>query len=74
MSKKYYEVFVGPVTETPTVESLQLELLNVSNALDFSKERGLESEVFLWSLKAMKENPNLTIEEALISGVNEWIK
>ena len=34
----------------------------------------LETEVVCWALKALKDNPNLTIIEAINIGLNEWVK
>ena len=42
------------------------------NRLNDAHNYDLEAEVILWALKAMKENPNLTIIEALEAGCNEW--
>lgn len=42
--------------------------------LEEAKEHGLTVEVVTWALKFMKENPLLSIEEAINMGVNEWIK
>jgi hypothetical protein len=35
---------------------------------------GLAAEVFVFAVKAMKENPNLSIIEAMTIGYEEWIK
>lgn len=35
---------------------------------------GLTPEIVIWALKYMKEDPNLTIKQALIYSFNEWIK
>ncbi len=46
----------------------------VAIALSKATEQGLETEVVTWALKYMKDNPNLTISEAITLGYNEWIK
>jgi len=39
-----------------------------------ANEWGMETEVVVWALKHLKDDPSLTIEEALICGLGEWIK
>lgn len=39
-----------------------------------SSNQDLLPEVIVWSLKHMKENPFLSIEEALEAGYREWVK
>ena len=46
----------------------------VSFALANAYQMSLEVEVVTWALKYMKENPNLTIDEAITMGYSEWIK
>jgi hypothetical protein len=46
----------------------------INNALNGAREYGLEVEVVYWALKAMKEDPSLTIEEAIEAGYWEWVK
>ena len=46
----------------------------VKNALKDASEYGLEVEVVVFALKYMKENPRLTIEEAIGLGFDEWVK
>lgn len=62
--------------ELDTVEVIdeikQMEF--ISSGLDEALKFGLEVEVILWSLKAMRENPNLSPAEAFYLGVTEWIK
>lgn len=47
-----------------------LDFLN--GRLEIIKEYNLEAEVMYFALKAMKENPNLTIEEAFNLGCEQW--
>lgn len=41
---------------------------------DDSSNHNLLPEVIVWSLKHMKENPFLSVEEALEAGYDEWVK
>jgi len=50
------------------------DLDNVSELLKSSKIYGLEAEVVLWSLYALKTDPSLSIEDAIQIGLNEWVK
>ena len=50
------------------------EIKNIAEILNQAKEFNLEAEVVVWALKYMKENPRLTINEAITLGYNEWIK
>jgi hypothetical protein len=52
-----------------------LQELNVADSiLKTAAKDGLESEIFVFAVKAMKENPNLSIIEAMYTGYDEWIK
>lgn len=57
---------------------MQDEILKEFRAVEFALKEaindGLEVEVVVFALKAMKENPSLTIEEAILVGYDEWIK
>lgn len=46
----------------------------VRNVLKDASEYGLEIEVVIFALKYMKENPRLTVKEAIFLGYEEWIK
>lgn len=46
----------------------------IQSALKGASEFNLEVEVVWYALKAMKENPLLTIEEAIAVGFEEWVK
>jgi hypothetical protein len=50
------------------------EIDAVSIALANAYQMSLEVEVVTWALKYMKENPNLTIDEAITMGYYEWVK
>ena len=57
---------------------MQDEILKEFRAVEFALKEaindGLEVEVVVFALKAMKENPSLSIEEAINIGYEEWIK
>jgi hypothetical protein len=46
----------------------------VYETLTLANKYNLSAEVITWSFRYLKENPKLTIEEALQMGINEWIK
>ena len=46
----------------------------IDQLLQSSRKQGLLVEVVTWSLKEMKNNPRLSIEEALNIGFFEWVK
>ena len=46
----------------------------VSEGLQIASNYRLEVEVITFALYAMRNNPNITIEEAMIAGVEEWVK
>lgn len=56
-------------TEQPTTEYL---LSKVRKAIDEAREFGLDAEVILYAMKAIKEAPQISIEEALVAGLHEW--
>lgn len=49
-----------------------LELTSIGDALKNASEYGLEPEVIWSALKAMRENPKLSIQEAMTAGILEW--
>lgn len=46
----------------------------ISNQLILAKEYGLEAEVVMTALIAMRRDPSLTIQEAMYIGFFEWVK
>jgi hypothetical protein len=50
------------------------EFKAIEEVLHSIKPYGLEAEVIHYALRAMKANPEMTIEDAIWSGHNEWIK
>jgi len=49
-----------------------LEVIN--NQLTQASKYGLENEVVMTALMAMRRDPSLTIQEAIYIGFFEWIK
>ena len=60
--------------EENDTEMLVLEMDAVEIALQRSREENLDVEVVTWALRYMKENPSLTISEAITMGFYEWVK
>lgn len=58
----------------PEDEIMQKNWRAAENAIKWSEEDGLLTEVFIWSLMAMKANPELEIHEAIQEGFDEWDK
>ena len=50
------------------------ELSYVDHLLKLAEGYNLEAEVVVFALKVMKENPSLTIEQAMDIGYEEWVK
>ncbi len=46
----------------------------VDSTLRYAEEEGLLTEVVLFGMKALKENPSMSISEAILFGLNEWVK
>jgi hypothetical protein len=46
----------------------------VANALDWSKEHGMEVNVMYYALMFLKTNPTETIQDAIEFGLDEWLK
>jgi translation elongation factor EF-1beta len=46
----------------------------VKNALDGAKEYHLEVEVMAFAFKELKEDPTISIDEAISRGYYEWVK
>ena len=49
------------------------EMMVAHNALEEASHYGLESELFVWALRYMKENPDKTIEQAILYSMREWV-
>lgn len=50
------------------------DLEYISNCLEGAKAFGLEAEVVWAALQAMKSDPSMSIDAAMLEGMNEWIK
>jgi hypothetical protein len=50
------------------------ELSYVDHLLKLAETHNLEAEVVVFALKSMKEDPLLSIEEAISLGFEEWVK
>lgn len=48
------------------------DLKLINNALNIASSERLEAEVILWAFYAIQSNPQLSIEEALEAGLEEW--
>jgi len=46
----------------------------VNTALKNASQYDLQVEVVIYALQYMKENPSLTVEQAITMGYDEWIK
>lgn len=60
--------------ELETEDLFDEEIRKISNFLNWAKEDGLEVEVITWALLAMKNNPKLSISDAMGIGFYEWDK
>lgn len=56
------------------VDSVDSDLSVVQFAVDEAGEWGLQAEVVYFALRAMRDNPTLSIGEAITIGLNEWVK
>ncbi len=64
------EICECELTDSPIIISVK----RCHEILDMAKKHGLELEVVVWGLEAMRMNPGLLPEEALMEGFDEWIK
>jgi len=54
-------------------QELLSEMMLAHNALEEASHYNLESELFVWALRYMKENPDKTIEQAIKYSMDEWV-
>ena len=54
--------------------STVIDMAAVASELKLAEEHSLTVEVVLWSLYAMRQDPSLSVTEALAYGSGEWIK
>ena len=66
---------------TNGMKSQHINILSMSSKMDIMSialanayQMSLEVEVVTCALKHMKENPNLTVDEAITMGYSEWVK
>jgi hypothetical protein len=55
-------------------QELYIQLRTARQALDEAKEQGVEAELLVFALEAMKENPAVSIQKAIINGYKECIQ
>jgi hypothetical protein len=58
----------------PIQESISDALDYVKYTLEEAKECHMETEIVVWALKYMKDDPTLTIKQAMAYSFNDWIK
>jgi len=51
-----------------------LEMSLIRSFLKDARDSGLETEVVMWAIKAMKEDSGISISEAMARGFYEWVK
>jgi predicted DNA-binding protein len=56
------------------VEDIHRSLDIVEHVLREAEDFKLTAEVVTWALKHMKENPRLDISDAIVLGLDEWVK
>jgi hypothetical protein len=61
-------------THEPIQESISDALYYVKYTLEEAKEYHMETEIVVWALKYMKDDPTLTIKQAMAYSFNDWIK
>ena len=55
-------------------EKIKDEYMIIRDALDEALELNLQVEIIHSSLKYMKQNPDISISEAIYLGYEDWIK
>ena len=53
---------------------LHIQLKTAQQALDEAKKQGVEAKLLVCALKAVKENPAVSIQKAIINGYKECIQ
>ena len=56
------------------MEDLVKHIDDVKTTMDVASEYNLQVEVMTYALLRLKEDNNLSIEDALAMGLNEWVK
>jgi hypothetical protein len=55
-------------------QELYIQLKTAKQALIEAKEQGVEAELLVFALEAMKENPAVSIQKAIINGYEKIIQ
>ena len=50
------------------------DLETAKEVLNEAKKHNLEAEVFTFALIVMRNHPEMTIQQAMIAGLEEWVK
>lgn len=56
------------------VEDIHRSMDIVEHVLREAEDFGLTVHVVTWAIKHMKENPSLDISDAIVLGLEEWVK
>lgn len=68
-NREMFEEMHGPVQEN------MYEVMEYTEyTLGIAKEYKMEIEVVVWALKYMKDDPSLSIKQAIAYSFNDWIK
>ena len=55
-------------------QELYIQLRTAQQALDEAKKQGVEAELLVFALEAMKKNPAVSIQKAIINGYEKIIQ
>ena len=55
-------------------QELYIQLKTAQQALDEAKKQGGEAKLLVYALKAVKENPAVSIQKAIVNGYKECIQ
>jgi hypothetical protein len=55
-------------------KELYIQLKTAQQALNEAKEQGVEAELLVFALEAMKKNPALSIQKAILNGYEKIIQ
>ena len=55
-------------------KEIPIQLKTAQQALDEAKRQGVEAKLLVYALKAVKENPVVSIQKAIINGYKECIQ
>lgn len=71
---KFKKIAARKAKRRGPVEDINRSLAVVDAVLHDARDFSLEVEVVTWALKYMKENPELTISDAMVLGYEKWLK